>query len=579
MEKRIAGFLLAFFVATCGVASGPSEAGAIVLPWKKEHIDALRVFQFLNYIDFGLAEAIDTGDSLVLTRQYDILAGNLDLAVVRDEQVIRVVEDLGKLVDRTETGRLAEQVDRIFSTRLTDAIYRGLSAGSTMAESISREVARYGAPWYDYRGNRAIYTDRMRGKIALTEGQTRRLTEIRKDMLRISWELFGKYEVGKNERLNEKDMDLFVSIIDKDDPLLRSRQLKRLLHDQPAFEAFPPFWFYSGMAETEKQDGDGLYGIICFDRYADTYRNIFKKDPLMAMAGMVRLTLTSKENRGQRITSLDMLKSNCSASDWQYYLISAVAEADLGLIPQAREDLLRNIDNDRQASLSGRVLASSLMEAKDFKGFDSAMAGLLSDRRIKAGDMISLAAACETAECRDWLNREIKSMALLVAGAESKCARIEVPSSWIDFPCSMDIKVTWADGTPGWETSLSSTALAVLPKGDGGPENRLVETPVISGDPGLPPFLETRILHPLFEISAGWELIPPDEGVERDILMGLGKAFPFYRPEAGRYSLMWYSAGKDRVVLKEPDQSPEKTPTDFPISFDEVSPDANRTSL
>ncbi len=521
--------------------SGISEAQGIALPWKKEHVDALRVFQFLNYIDFGLAEAIETGDSLILARQYDTLAGNLDLAIVRDEQVISVIEAIGRQVDRTETNRLTQQVDQLFSTRLWETIYRTTTPKLTTEEAILRETATMGAPWYDYRRNRSIYNDSMRGKIALTESQIRELTEIRKDMLRISWELFGKYDVGKGERLTEREMDRFVSIIAQDDPGLRSRQLKRLLQDQPAFDSFPPFWFYSGMAELEG-NGDSDYAVMCLDKYPSSYRNIFKKDPLMAMAAMARLTLTPKNNRVQRLRSLDQMKSNGTASDWQYYLLASVIQGEMGVIHQAREDLQRNIDNGHQVSLSNRVLSSLLSSARDVRGFRALMSRLIDDPTgVRAGDILSLAALCDTTKCQEWLKSEVAKMALTVAGVEEKCVRLEIPTEWIAFPCSLDISVRWSMDEQGWQSSLTSTALAVLPRGRENDGNRLVETPSMDGIPDLPKKLTATLTHALFTVNTGWELIPPEESITRDILTGLGRAFPFYRPEAGKYSLSWFS--------------------------------------
>lgn len=542
MRKRFLSLTLTLsvFISLFCPTLGVSEAQGIALPWKKEHVDALRVFQFLNYIDFGLAETIETGDALVLARQYDTLAGNLDLAVIRDEQVISVIEALGKQVDRTETNRLTQEVNHIFSNRLSDGIYRAIDSKVTTEEAVLKRIAAFGAPWYDYKKNRSLYTNGMRGKISLTDGQIRQLTEIRKDMLRISWELFGKYDVGKNERLSEGEMDRFVFVIDQDEPELRGRQLKRLLKDQPAFESFPPFWFYSGMAEIEG-GGDRGYAMMCLDRYVSSYREIFKKDPLLAMAAMVRLSMTPKSNRVQRLRNLDHMKGNCSASDWQYYLMAAIMQAEMGMISQAKEDLQRNIDNGHQVSLCSRVMGSILLSDRDVRGFRNTMSRLLSDESIRTGDILSLAARCETEECSEWLKEQVGRMKLSVAGSDEKCVRIEMPAEWINFPCSMDLSVVWSKDVQGWESSLPYTALAVLPKGKDDERNRLIETPTIQEDPGLPGRLTATINHPLFFLKTEWELIPPEEGLTRDIFFGLGKAFPFYRPEAGEYRLSWFS--------------------------------------
>nr|WP_321501964.1 hypothetical protein [uncultured Dethiosulfovibrio sp.] len=550
--------LSTLLISLCTPLSGISEAQGIALPWKKEHVDALRVFQFLNYIDFGLAEAIETEDSLVLARQYDTLASNLDLAIVRDEQVIRVIESLGRQVDRTETNRLTQQVEQIFSSRLFEAIYRSTTPTVSTEGAILSRVPLMGAPWYDYRRHRPLYTDKMRGKIALTDSQIRELTEIRKDMLRISWELFGKYDVGKNERLTEREMDRFVSVIAEDDPALRTRQLKRLLQDQPAFESFPPFWFYSGMAELEG-DGDREHAAVCLDKYGSSYRDIFKKDPLLAMTATARLSLTSKNNRVQRLRNLDQMKSNCAASDWQYYLLAAVVQGEMGIIHQAREDLQRNIDNGHQISLCTRVLASVLSSARDIRGFGSTMSKAIESPEVKTGDILSMASQCDSPRCEEWLKEEISRMSLNIAGVEEKCVRLEIPTGWIDFPCSMDVSVQWSKDKPGWTASLPSTALAVLPKGKKDERNRLLETPALEEEPGLPDKLTATIKHPLFGIQTGWELIQPEEGMTRDILIGLGRAFPFYRPEAGRYRLKWFSVGGGPTHRYEPVSEVEET--------------------
>ncbi|SMG23681.1 hypothetical protein [Dethiosulfovibrio salsuginis] len=561
--------LSTLLISLCTPLSGTSEAQGIALPWKKEHVDALRVFQFLNYIDFGLAEAIETEDSLVLARQYDTLASNLDLAIVRDEQVIRVIESLGRQVDRTETNRLTQQVEQIFSSRLFEAIYRSTTPTVSTEKAILSRVPLMGAPWYDYRRHRPIYTDKMRGKIALTDGQLRELTEIRKDMLRISWELFGKYDVGKSERLTEREMDRFVAVIAEDDPALRARQLKRLLQDQPAFDSFPPFWFYSGMAELEG-DGDRGYASTCMDKYGSSYRDIFKKDPLLAMAATARLSLTPKNNRVQRLRNLDQVKSNCAASDWQYYLLAAVVQGEMGIIHQAREDLQRNIDNGHQISLCTRALASILYSARDIRGFGSIMSKAIESPKVKTGDILSMASQCDSPKCKEWLKEEIFRMSLTVAGVEEKCVRLEVPEGWIDFPCSMDVSVQWSDDEPGWTASLPSTALAVLPKGKEDEENRLLETPALEKDPGLPERLTATIEHPLFTIQTGWELNPPEEGMTRDILIGLGRAFPFYRPEAGSYRLIWFSVGNGPIHRYEPEPEARETIQEEPAKEEQT---------
>ncbi len=575
MRKRLSHFLAMTVIATSILApiSGISEAQGIALPWKKEHVDALRVFQFLNYIDFGLAEAIETGDALVLARQYDTLAGNLDIAIIRDEQVISVIEALGKQVDRTETDRLTQQVEQIFSSRFYDGIYRSTSTAITTEDAILKQATAFGAPWYDYRRHRDQYTEVMRGKISLTDGQIRQLTEIRKDMLRISWELFGKYDVGKDERLSEGEMDRFVSVIDQEDPELRIRQLKRLQKDQPAFESFPPFWFYSGMAEIEG-NGDRGYAIMCLDRYASSYREIFKKDPLLAMASMARLAMTPKDNRVQRLRSLDHMRANCQSSDWQYYLLASIVQAEMGMIPQAKEDLQRNIDNGYQVSLCSRIMGSILLSARDIRGFRQTISSLISDERVKTGDILSLASRCETDDCETWLKDQVSRISLSVAGSDQKCVRMEIPVDWIDYPCSMDLSVTWSADVLGWESNLTSTAIAVLPKGKDDDMKRLIETPTLQEDPGLPVKLTATLVHPLFSVETGWTLLQPEEGLTRDLFIGLGKAFPFYRPVLGKYRLEWFSVSGGKIHRYERPQE-----TEAPVAVEEKEKESPITQV
>ena len=579
MRKGAICFIVAISLAILGTTCAfQPKAEAIVLPWNKEHADALRVFQFLNYIDFGLSEAIQTEDALVLARQYEILAGNLDLAVIKDEQLIEVIEALGELVDRTETDRLDEQVKVVFSAKTRERIYGNLSGSEDILDSIRQQIPRLGAPWYDYRKNRDEYAAILRGKIKLTEGQLRKLTELRKEMLRVSWELFGKYQIGEEERIMEKEMDRFVAVIDEYDSDLMARQLRRLLKDQPAFEAFPPFWFYSGMAEIEAGRVHDNYGLNCFNRYHQTYRDLFKKDPLLAMTAIERLYLLHAGERVQRLKNLELMRSNCSSTDWQFYLFASILEGEMGMIPQAREDLYRNIDNGRQVSLCSAVLGRILMDSKDIRGFSDVMADFIDDDRVLPGDILMLASYCDLKECREWLNGEMAKLTLSIARSDESCIRMEIPSGWLSYPCSMDLYVSWSRDERGWNTSLSPTAIAVLPEGTVDDKNRLIETYSTPNGPELPEKLYAHIIHRLFEVSSEWKLIPPDEGIGRDLRLALGKAFPFYRPETGRYELVYYRIGdrsmRKELLERENPSEEETTAPSAPLSEKTISKDS-----
>jgi hypothetical protein len=245
----------------------------------------------------------------------------------------------------------------------------------------------------------------------------------------------------------------------------------------------------------------------------------------------------------------------------------------MGMIPQAREDLYRNIDNGRQVSLCSSVLGRILMDSKDIRGFSNVMTDFIKDDRVLPGDILMLASYCDLKECGKWLDGEMSKLTLSIAKSDESCIRMEIPSGWIDYPCSMDVDVSWSRDERGWNTSLSPTAIAVLPEGTVDERNRLVETYSIPDGPELPKKLYAQINHRLFETSSEWKLIPPEDGIGRDVRLALGKAFPFYRPEIGRYELVYYRIG-DRSIRKEPaerEHPSEETVTAPPAPLSEKS--------
>ncbi|PIE54652.1 MAG: hypothetical protein CSA35_04580 [Dethiosulfovibrio peptidovorans] len=543
----------AVITVALGLIGGHPDSGqALALPWDKEHGAALRVFQLLNYLDFGLARAVETHDALLLAREYDVLAGELNLSAIQDEQVIQIIESLGDMVDRSEADRLWKQVQSVFTRKTHREIYEGLMRFDSPQAAALAVISRRGAPWYDYARNRETYRQDLRGKVDLTDGQIRKLTELRKDMLRISWELVSKYDSGIKVRLSGKEMDHFVTILTEHDPVRLSRRLRRLLEDQPAFAEFPPLWFYLGMAETQRPDRNTEGALYCFKRYEGTYKGIFIRDPLLVLSAMESIALLSEEEHTQTLRCLEVLEGNCTDDDWQCFLLSAIVQARLGLIPQARENLQRNMDNGHLVSLCARVLGTILLDAGDLRGLNETTERAVTDPRIRRGDILSLAAHCTSTTCINWLNKEVARMRLSLAKSDKSSVRLELPSDWIDVPCSMDVQVTWSPENQGWRTSLSATALAVLPQGDL-PDLQLLETPPEEA-PRLPKTLTVTLTHPLFRLVTDWELIPPDDSMLRSLKLSVAQALPFYRPEVGKYR-----------IKKEN----KKSPNGVPLSMDQ----------
>ena len=545
--------LLVMFICAASFFIGPCVEGAVTLKDEKSY-DPLEVLQALNYCTYSLSKIVSFNDRVVLSFEYDNIINNLNLNAITDEEIVKLMAKLmDTLKDEIISERKRERIEKSYQKRLERTLYNFLSGVNVSPQSVVSAavsaVSSMGSMYVNYQRRIEEYMDESEEIIeALDDEKLDVINSIRKDMLTASWSIIKKYNIDDQYRLTEKQINEFVENVKSNPAEMQHRKLERLLQDNPAFEYFPPFWYYYSLTREE----DEVFVLGCLNRFLQTQRPIFRRDILWASVLMERVRL-QKETDSQSIRAdLEEIIRQSNNSDWQNFLFVGLAYTKLGMVDEARRNLQRNIDNGYEVSLNSRLLAEILLDAGDQLQFEETMKKMLSDTRVSNSDKLYLIGRCRNVT---YLNRFKEEISEIRLSAVNEAAATElvnptylltIPNKWLVEDASFDVRLfnENIDRSHHFE-SIDDPALVISTK----KKRVAIKFPETGHTIARKPEkgITVNIKHPLIDMTLIYELEKKDIGRAAKTL--IEAAVPFYSEVLGNYRLKEVAFMDERYIF------------------------------
>ena len=538
--------LLVMFICAASFFIGPCAEGAVTLKDEKSY-DPLEVLQALNYCTYSLSKIVSFNDRVVLSFEYDNIINNLNLNAITDEEIVKLMAKLmDTLKDEIISERKRERIEKSYQKRLERTLYNFLSGVNVSPQSVVSAavsaVSSMGSMYVNYQRRIEEYMDESEEIIeALDDEKLNVINSIRKDMLTASWSIIKKYNIDDQYRLTEKQINEFVENVKSNPAEMQHRKLERLLQDNPAFEYFPPFWYYYSLTREE----DEVFVLGCLNRFLQTQRPIFRRDILWASV--------LKETDSQSIIAdLEEIIRQSNNSDWQNFLFVGLAYTKLGMVDEARRNLQRNIDNGYEVSLNSRLLAEILLDAGDQLQFEETMKKMLSDTRVSNSDKLYLIGRCRNVT---YLNRFKEEISEIRLSAVNEAAATElvsptylltIPNKWLVEDAPFDVRLfnENIDRSHHFE-SIDDPALVISTK----KKRVAIKFPETGHTIARKPEkgITVNIKHPLIDMTLIYELEKKDIGRAAKTL--IEAAVPFYSEVLGNYRLKEVAFMDERYIF------------------------------
>ncbi|WP_286978981.1 MULTISPECIES: hypothetical protein [Aminobacterium] len=552
--KRILAICILCTLAFGWIAVSPSRAEVTLHEEKK--YDPMEVVQALNYCTYSLSKIVSYNDKVVLTFEYDNIINNLNLNAIPDEEIVKLLAKLmDTLKDEIISDRKRERLQRSYQKKMERTFFNLLAgvkvSPSDVVSAAVTAVSSMGSMYVNYQRQLEEYKTENELMIeSLDDEKLNSLNVIRKDLLTASWSIIKKYNLDDHYRLTEKQINEFVESVKAGNSDIQHRRLERLLRDNTAFEAFPPFWYH--FALSKQNDADFVHS--CLDKFLSTHRPIFRKDPLWASVLMEKIRLNETRDHQQVLSDLEEIIRQSHNADWQNFLFAGVTYAQLNKMDEAKDCLQRNIDNGYEVSLNSRILAETLYEGGAQSEFENILKKAITDNRISNSDKLYLIGRCKNVT---YLNRfreeigEIRLIAMNEAGVTeimSPTYLLTIPIKWLIEDAPFDVRLfnETIDRSHHFE-SLDDKDLVVSEK----KKRVAIKFPEPDHTVARKPekVLSVNIRHPMIDMTLCYALEKKDIG--RAAKTTLEAFIPFYSEVLGTYRLTEVLFMGDRYIFTQ----------------------------
>lgn len=327
----------------------------------------------LNMAVVSVHRILATQSRAVLDDEYQNIINNLSLGNIRsDPEITKLYEKLLDLTSRKklrsdESDRLrkiySEEAKRSLSGALSDL---GKSSASMIREdggisaffgSFSNLVSVGAASYFKYQTsgvNRQGSLDDNLYRLKIEDLAD--FNDIQKQLLSSSWNLMNRYSLPESYRLVQSSVDDFCRTVEQ--PGNPSRKLRMLQALEDDFSVYPPYWYYR--AKAAHDSGDPEEAALCFDKFAEVWRPVLRRDPYMLEAAKYRISELVKDGLPtdtQPILELcGVMRENTLRDDWVNNIFAGAVYYALGEKDDGMKCVAVNTDFAFEQELSGEVL-------------------------------------------------------------------------------------------------------------------------------------------------------------------------------------------------------------------------------
>ncbi len=408
--------VLAVFLAlgSQGVSLAQTPAGAD----DAKAYDPIQTLLCLNYAMESLCKVISYNDIVILDQEYTNIINNINASKIKDDEIVSIFTHL---MDRLTAQKIQDKqktlVEQNYERQVSNALYDAIS-GATSGTSViainpfslaSSAIYGVGSSYFNYRKNLEQYKQqRQESEWSIDQQIMNDLNGIRKEFFEITVRLTNKYKWPDEYRLAENQVNDYVEALKDSDSERRFRKLERMQGD---FRAFPPFWYYFGLAAQENKDE--AKALECYAKFDETNKGIFRKDPFLAAVNINRLAMLGNNATAAQVhQGLEVILKNSQKSEWNNVLFAAMQYATLKEYKTADDLLLQNIDEMHDVSLHKRIRAELMLESKSTDDYAKITKDMVNNANVHIQDILYLYGKTNDTQLLRQVEKQILSITL-----------------------------------------------------------------------------------------------------------------------------------------------------------------------
>ena len=346
----------------------------------------------LNYCHMSLSKILLYNDRIVLDEEYNEIINNVNLANIKDEEIINLLKDLMDTITKFklqegDKERFLKEYERRVEMAFYDSLSNiSISGGGNPYVMAAQTLVSAWSAYANYRNNIYAYRRDLDKQLWQLEKESiTELNQIRKSFLETYWRLMKRYKIPESWRLTENQINSFITYLKDTEPHRKMRQLERI---KDKFEAYPPFWYYYG--QTAQDLTQNQKALQAYKKYGSINSGFFREDNYYSSSLMNEVILLNPDKNKLRI--IDCLKNinKQSPQDWRKNLFSAMYYIRLNNYDDARTLLQKNIDNNNNIILNSLILAETYGKERNEEKYQAIIDGMLKDDSFKNQDILYL---------------------------------------------------------------------------------------------------------------------------------------------------------------------------------------------
>ncbi|MDX9974283.1 MAG: hypothetical protein RBU21_14965 [FCB group bacterium] len=390
-------------VGTAGAQESPDDAAVVIesldlddvkAPQTGDGYDPRTTALLMNLCRESLCRIVDYNDRIVLDEEYSRLANNIDVTLIRDDEIAELIKRLMIELNALKLDEATKsQIVGYYERKMSSSILAALKPPKELLGKAATPVqmacqAILVTAWGTTNRAKALakYDKEMTEKVlTLKADELKRLAELRTAFFGTEYTLWKRYGLQDRLNLKEVQMEQYIRVLQDDDPARRLARLERLKDD---FEAYPPFWYQIGLAA--QMANNPTLALAYYRRFDDVAAPVLREDPDRVAVSMHRIVLLNPEQDHEMILSdLKTIERNTKYYyRWENVLFAALTYYGLGDAENARrlievsinegynvplhEEVLTEMESTAaRAQLEGR--RADMLNTADGIGFEKAM--------------------------------------------------------------------------------------------------------------------------------------------------------------------------------------------------------------
>lgn len=344
----------------------------------------------LNYLHGSLNKIVMYNDKIVLEEEYSNIINNLNLTVIKDEELVNVITSLMNTLTKfrlseMDRDKFKQEYAQKLESAMTGALVGLVNTNGINPIKVSLDLAlNIGNSYYKYnQAQKSLKNDLKNSTYILEKSAIKDLNKIRKDFILTYWEIMKRYNMPDKWRISEKQFTRLINVLKDTDNEKKYRQLLRMREE---LSVLPMFWNELSLVcrQLNKQEEEL--------KYIDIYESL--NDSLLRENNMYSLLLANKasylhidkdkeeiQNLLEKIYTVDPLNANRK-------LFMAMKYIQLKNYNKADELLTQNIDDDFLVQTSNLLKVHIYMDTNKTDEFESTIIDLLQNQNLSASEYL-----------------------------------------------------------------------------------------------------------------------------------------------------------------------------------------------